>query len=970
MSIKINMLGPLTLQADGTILDLGTPKLQAFLALLARQPNRTVQVEVITDELWPDNPPSNTRATLQTYVSRLRRQLAPASNDVQIRFTPDGYMLEVDPVTVDAERFTRLAAEARQASQRGDLTYAHRLLQQALVLWRGRALDGVRTGTRLNSYAIQLEDQKLEAVENRIDIVLRLGQHELVTHELRELVNEHPLSEKLHGQLIVALYRSGRTADALDAYRQFRQTVSSELGVEPSASLQQLQQSILQGDPSLNLPSPPLRGGSADLAHQVVSPSLPADISDFSGRQDELALQPWTPRGLPPDVHGFTGREREIAELQRLLTKGDANTVVITAVSGAAGMGKTALAVHVAHQLAGHFPDGQLYVNLRAFDPTDEPLSPATAIRGFLAALGVPSNAIPAELNGQTAMYRSLAVDKRMLIVLDNAYGSDQVTPLLPASSSCTVVITSRHRLSGLTARHGARQLVLDALSERDARELLARYLGPERMAAEPGAIADLLEMCAGLPLAVRIVAARAEHNPTFPLAVLADELRDMTTLLDGLDAGDQRANLRTVLSWSVRTLSPQAASVFGLLGIAPGPESSLPAVASLIGQPVVETRTVLRELENASLVQQYMPGRYRMHDLIRVYAADTALHNLTQDLRETALQRVIDFYTHTAHTADRLLAPHRPPIRLGPPGPDVHPLPLTDLPSAMAWLDTEHAALLAAQHTAASHAWHPAVWQLAWTMDTFHTRRGHRQDRLAAWHAALDAATQLPDPTTRILAYRRLGDAYTVLGRHEEGIEHLQQALTLAEQHHDTDQQAHTDRALAWAWEQCGNYPRAMEHAARALNLYRALDEPVGEADALNAMGWYAARLGEYDTARTHSQAALTLHRNHQNSEGEAETLDSLGYIAHYSGDHRQAIDYYRQALILFRALGNTYEAANTLNALGHPHVALGQHEQARAAWREALELYQDQGRDTDTSRIQRQLANLDDNVRVGPYK
>jgi DNA-binding SARP family transcriptional activator len=970
MSVKLNILGPLSLQVDGAIIDLGTPKLQAFLALLARQPNRVVPAEVITDELWPDKPPSNPRATLHTYVSRLRRQLASALTDMQIKSTPSGYTLQVDPMTVDAERFTRLTAEARQASQRGSLTDAQQLLQQALDLWRGRALDGVRTGTRLNSYAIQLEDQKLDAVESRIDIALRLGQHELVIHELRELVSEHPLSERLHGQLIVALYRSGRTADALDAYRQFRQTISSELGMEPSPSLQQLQQSILQGNPSLDLTVPP-RGGAADAGRQVVSSLLPADIGDFTGRQDELTLQPWAPRGLPPDVHPFTGRERETTELQRLLAEGlaegNANTVLITAVSGAAGMGKTALAVHAAHQLADHFPDGQLYVNLRGFDPTGEPLSPVTAIRGFLIAFGVPPNAIPTELDGLTAMYRSLAAGKRMLIVLDNASSSEQVIPILPASPSCTVMITSRHRLVSLTARHGAHQLVLDVLPERDARDLLAHYVGLERMAAEPDAVADLLGMCAGLPLAVRIVAARAEHNPTFPLAVLADELRDATALLDGLDAGDQWVNLRTVLSWSVRALSPQAAGVFGLLGVAPGVDIGLPAAASLTGQPTGQTRTILRELENASLVQQHMPGRYRMHDLIRAYATDFAAVDLAEHVREAALRRVIDFYTHTAHTADRLLSPYRPPIEFDPPAPGTHPEPLPDVPKAMAWLDSEHAALLAAQHAAASHTWHRAVWQLAWAMDTLHLRRGHRHDRLAVWRAALDAATHLPDPKTRMLAHRLLGDAYVTLGHHEESIEHLHQALTLAEQHHDTDQQAHTDRALAWAWEQRGDYRRALEHATRALDLYRALDQPVGEATALNALGWYAARLGEYDTARTHSQAALILHRHHHNAEGEAETLDSLGYIAHSNGHYRQATDYYQQALTLFRTLGNTYEAANTLNALGHPHVALGEHEQARVAWREALELFQDQGRDTDTVRIQQQLAKLDDNVGVG---
>jgi tetratricopeptide (TPR) repeat protein len=369
----------------------------------------------------------------------------------------------------------------------------------------------------------------------------------------------------------------------------------------------------------------------------------------------------------------------------------------------------------------------------------------------------------------------------------------------------------------------------------------------------------------------------------------------------------------------------------------------------------------VLRALEDASLLDRQPGGRYTMHDLIRAYATHTANDNLAEDTRRAALRRVLDFYLHTAHSADGLMRPHRSPIHLDQPAPSAHSNPLPDDRAAMAWFDTEHRNLLAAQHTATSRAWHPIVWQLAWTLDTFHRRRGHRNDRLAVWRAALNAATHWPDSTTSIHTQRALGSAFAELGRHGEATWHLHQALALAEHHHDPAQQAHTHQMLATAWERRGDHRRALEHTTYALGLYRTLDRPVWAAEALNAMGWYTAQLGDYDNARVHCHAALTLHQHHHNPGGEAATRDSLGYIDTHTGHHHQAVGQYRQALSLFRDLGYTYRSADVLDRFGHPHAALHQHEQARAMWREALDLYQQQGRDEDAARVQRQLDELD---------
>jgi tetratricopeptide (TPR) repeat protein len=675
------------------------------------------------------------------------------------------------------------------------------------------------------------------------------------------------------------------------------------------------------------------------------------------------------PRQLPAAPRGFVGRVDHLADLGRrapTIPDGvpeeaewwETAMVVISTIGGTGGIGKTWLALAWAHRNLRRFPDGQLFVDLHGFSPTARPAHPVDVLGGFLDALGVDRDRQPKDPDRRAELYRSLVADKRMLIVLDNAATTDQITPLLPGGQHCTVLITSRNHLPGLIVRYGAHPVHLDVLTDGEAHALLATALGPDRVAADAPAIVELIRLCGGFPLALGLIAARAAAEPLLPLRDIVAELR--TLGLDALDSDDPTASLPTVLSWSLRHLTDQQRQVFALLGIAPGPDTGLPAAAALTGLPERETHAVLRTLVDASLMDRTPGGRYGMHDLVRAYAT-TIADDLPADVREPALRRVLDFYTHTAHTADRLLEPHRYQARLDPPAPGVHPHPLSDARGALAWFDTEHACLLAAQHTAATLAWHPIVWHLAWGLHTFHRWRGHRHDQLTSWQAAADAATHLPDPTTRILAQRQLGYAHTKLGRHEDAIGHLHQALTLAEQHHDRTQQAHTHQALGWVWERQGDDRQALEHARRALELYRGLDRPMREARALNGVGWCAARVGDYDIAREHCQAALTLHRHDHNPDGESDTLDNLGYIDHHSGQYQQAIDHYHQAHTLLRDLGNTYGATETLEALGHPYAALGQYEQAHTVWREALQQYREQGRHDDATRVQRQLDNLD---------
>jgi tetratricopeptide (TPR) repeat protein len=696
------------------------------------------------------------------------------------------------------------------------------------------------------------------------------------------------------------------------------------------------------------------RNTSHDLARIVEELTrLDQGLAQAARRRDGI------PRQLPSAPRLFTGRARELTLLSGALNA-DAEqgaTAAISAIGGAGGIGKTWLALHWAHQNVQRFPDGQLYVNLRGFDPSGSPTPPGVAVQQFLDALGLEPSAIPRELDAQAALYRSLVAGRQMLIVLDNASDTAQVAPLLPGDPTCTVVVTSRHQLAALGTAHGARLLDLDVLTEADARELLTRRLGSDRVVAEPEAVAELLERCAGLPLALGIVAARAAAHPDFPLAVLAEELHNASDRLDALDAGELSVRLRAVFSWSYHALDAETANVFQLLGLAPGPDIGLPAAASLTGQSTLRARALLRDLETAYLVQQHAPDRYRLHDLIQLYAAERARHDQSEDSRNAALRRLVDFYTHTAHTGNRLLAPHASPIEVGVPATGCVPHPLEDGKSALEWFDIEHRCLLAAQQLAAKQDWHTLVWQLAWTLSNFHARRGHLPDHVTTWRTGLAAAERMNDPGTLALAYRSLGRACARAGMHTEALDHLQQALILAEQTGDRYLQAHTHHALTQAWEQRDDHQQALTHAAHMLRLFETLNDSGWQAAALNAIGWYHARLGHHQQARTYCESALTMHRHHHNRVGEAETLDSLGYIAHHTGQHTDAIGYYHQTLALYRDIGHTYEQANTLAHLAEAHAALGQHDDARVAWQQALDLYSTQHRTADAERIRRQL-------------
>jgi DNA-binding SARP family transcriptional activator/tetratricopeptide (TPR) repeat protein len=929
MAVEFRLLGEVGVHVDGRPLEVGYAQLRCTLAVLLVEAGGLVSVDQLVDRVWEGRQaPLRPRAAVQHNVTLLRRALAPAGAVTIVR-RPTGYLLNVDGEAVDLHRFRSLLALARAADND---ERAAALLEQALRLWHGEPFAGLDTRW-FNALRATLASERHAARLDLTDIQLRWGRHAALLGDLAEQTAQHPVDERLAGQYLLALYRSGRQADALEHYEALRLRLADALGADPSPPLRKLHKHILTADPVLAAPAGTVR-------------SVPL------------------PRQLPVAPRLFTGRERELARLTAAFDERPAagGALVVSAIGGTGGIGKTWLALHWAHQHLDRFPDGQLYVDLRGFDPGGQALRPATVVRGFLDALGVQTRAVPADLDAQVGLYRSLVAGRRMLIMLDNARDSAQVARLLPGSPTCTVLVTSRRQLNGLVVSHGAWTLDLDVLSDDEARRLLNGHLGPERVTAEPEAVAELIACCAGLPLAIGIVAARATRNASLPLGALAAELRDRPQRLAALAAGDAQADLRAVLSWSYDALPPETATTSQLLALAPGPDICLTAAASLLGCPAAAVRAQLHELEHAYLIREHAPGRYRMHDLIRLYAATSAVRDQPAADRQAALRRVVDFYLHTADAGHRHLNPQAAPRGLDPPAAGCEPIPLDDDPAAMAWFDAEHSCLLAAQRAAAEQGWHGAVWHLAWTLEIFHLRRGRLHDAVAVWRAALAAADHLADPKTRIVARRFLGRALARTGRDDEALEQLGLALALADQIQDPLEQAHTHRTLAVVLGRGGEERSALDHATHALRLFRELGKPVWEADVLNAVGWYAMRLGEHGLARKHCQAALALHRQHRNHLGEASTLDSLGDIAHHGGEHGQAVDHYRQALGLLRSLGNAYEEAGTLDRLGHPHLALGQYEQALAAWRAALTLYQAQGRDADVERVRRQLERLDE--------
>ena len=697
------------------------------------------------------------------------------------------------------------------------------------------------------------------------------------------------------------------------------------------------------------------RGGSQPVPW--LRPRLAAALGVSADRIEELltvGAAPANPQGqthpvprqLPAAAAGFTGRAAELAAMTAMLDQagaGGPGTMVISAIGGTAGVGKTALALHWAHQVADRFGDGQLYVNLRGFDPSATPAAPAEAIRGFLDALGVPPEQIPPAPEAQAGLYRSLLAGRRMLIVADNARDEQQVRPLLPASPGSLVLVTSRSQLGGLAAADGAQLISLDVLGHGEAVHMLTARLGAARAAAEPGAVDQIASLCACLPLALAVAAARAAARPGFSLATLAGELADAAGRLDALDAGDPVASVRAVFSWSTRQLSGAAARMFRLLGIHPGPDTSVPAAASLAGAAEADARRQLRELARAHLIVEHVPGRYAAHDLLRAYAAEQAHAHESQADRHAAVGRVLDHYLHTAARAARFLDPAKEPVALAPPRPGAAAGQPGDYPQALAWFEEEHQVLLAAVTLAAGSGFDGHAWQLPWAISPLLRFRGHRHDYAATQRTALAAATRLGDTAGQAVSSRLLANACADLGDLDQALSRYATSLTLYQRIGDRLGQARIHLALSVLAERQGRYPDALGHGEHALRQCQAIGDKLGEAGALNSVGWCHALLGDYQLARAFCKRALTLTAETGHRRSEGNIWDSLGYAEHHLGNLAEAAACYQRALSVFRELGAPFDKAEVLIHLGDTHHAAGALPQAQEAWQQALAILDD---------------------------
>ncbi len=966
-----------------------SPLERGILALLALPPRRVVSTETLIDSLWTTAPHS-ARTRVHALISGLRHKLASpglahpggaghgvtgrdlagrdlagqnlagqnlAGLDGFIVSQQPGYRLRDESIEVDVDRFDQDIAAADAAAAGGCPDQAAQLLRSALDRWRGPALAGVR-GPFAESARAGLEERRLRAVEKRMALELGLGRHEHLVEELAALVAAHPLRERLRAHLMVALVRSGRHVDALESYRRYCGWLRAEYGLEAGAELRALHQAVLVEDATL-LAGLPAAGPADEIP--TAEPAAPAAPAEPAAPAAPLAIPAGAadvPAQLPLGLPGFTGRVDALHQLDAVLRANheEPDGVPVCAVSGPAGVGKTVLAVRWAHQVAGHFPDGQLYVNLRGFDPTRPPVDAARVLPGFLQALGVPPLRIPDSVATQAALFRSTVTGRRMLVLLDNAQDAEQVRPLLPGSPGSLVVVTSRDPLTSLAVVEGAQLIALDLFDRAEARQLLVRRLGAERAAAEPAAVDELIDLCARLPLALAITAARARTRPRVSLAGMVAELRAHRRRLVAFRGADPAVDLHAVFSTSYRQVEPAAATLFRLFGLHPGPDLTAAAAASLAAVPPVQAAAQLAELAAAQLMIEHVPGRYTCHDLLRAFATELVQETGTPADRQAATERLFDHYLCTAARGDALLSPPRERLDVRP-GPGVRPEELVDAKAAGSWFAAEHATLLPIVHAAGPAGLDRYLGPLAHALTTYLDRHGHWYDWVAAEQAALDAAVRLADPRAQARASYGLGRALVQFDRLEDAYPHLRAALDGFERLDDQPGQARTHFNLAWWADRRDEVAAALHHSQQALRLYRASGSAAEQTRALNMVGWYHARLGDYPKALEYCTEAVTVADRIGDRYAEASALDSIGYAYYQLGQYDEAVPRYQKAIDTFRSAGDRYAVAEVTEHLADAHEAAGRGELARPLWREALDIL-DELEHPDAAAVRTKLA------------
>jgi DNA-binding SARP family transcriptional activator len=941
--MRFRLLGPLEIRVgDDDWRGIGAPKWRSVLAALVIKAGQIVPADALIDEVWGETPPAKAGNLISIYVLRLRRLLGDTDSTVLVTRAP-GYLLRLGPGDTDALVFEALVREGQRAYAVGDPERAAAQLAEALALWRGSPLADVPSTPLVETEAERLADLRLDAGELRITAELACGSHAQVIPELRRLLADHALRENLWLLLMRALDGAGRHAEALEAYGQARSVLAEELGVDPGAELRQYHAELLAKDDALTKDAGDAPGSiSAGTVRAGVRPPAPV------GAGPRVARSVPAPAQLPADVADFTGREDQIKHLCDLLASGgteaDPGAVRIALVAGSGGLGKTSLAVHAAHRVSGSFPDGQLYVDL--LGATSQPLAPADVLARFLRDLGVDGRDIPADDDERAARYRTVLARHRMLIVLDNARDAAQVRPLLPGTASCAVLITTRSRMPDLAS---TRLVDLNVLADDEALILFTKVVGDERAAAEPEATAELLLACAGLPLAIRICAARLNTRSGWTIRTMANRLRDEHRRLDEMRVGDLAVRASFQVSFASLPAEAQPVGVapadaFRLLGLWQGPSISSAAAAALFGTPEYLAEDALETLVDAHLLESTTADRYKFHDLLRVYSSERAVADLSEPDRDAAVGRLLRWYMRTSDAAGTAVAPHGYNIPLEPPGDDPPRPGFTGVDDALSWYDSERVNLVAATRQASFAGLHEVAWRLPAPLFQIFETRGNWADLVTTHRTALNSARHVGNRKGEAWVLTNLGYALGMSGD-SEGIGCLEQAFAISRETGDRRCESRAANNLAEVYRRLGRTEEAIDLLRRGLDLSRAAGRRFGEGVALVNLGDALLDLDRADEALDYLQQARRTFAEIEAEDGAGYTLWCLGRCYLSLGRDAEALEHLGQALTSHQISGNRQQQAATLRLLGRAQARNGLAAEARESWTQAVGIFDDLG-------------------------